>query len=152
MDFSDFSLQQAAEQPREIHLELDGKPLYMQEDKSISDKVSDKPCKVMVLGAGSESVSAIIREIERLEMVANQRFNRAKDRDYEKVALKHQDTMREAMKRLMRAAVCGFENIVYNGEIVEAEGPSIDPICGPRTAFFGQVYEVLLEQHRFLGD
>lgn len=150
MDFSNINLRAAHETPTPVHLSLDGAPLYVQPDKTISGTPTSKPCRVLLIGAGSEKVSAIIREIERLEMVYGQRCQRARDNALPALAEQHQSAMRDASARLIHAAVVGFEGIVFDGKEVEAEAEYINRLCVPRTAFFTQVYEAILEQKRFL--
>ena len=148
MDFANISLKEAHEKPVPVHLALDNSPLYVQADKQVSTTKTDKPCRVLLIGPGSEKVSAIIREIERLEMVYGQRTARAKDSSLNALAEQHQNAMRDATGRLVQAAVVGFEGIVFDGKEVEVGPEYIDRLCGPRTAFFSQVYDAILEQKR----
>lgn len=148
MDFANIDLRAAHEKPTPVHLAIDGAPLYVQSDNQIGTGKTDKPCRVLLIGAGSERVSAIIREIERLEMVYGQRAGRTKDSGLPALAEQHQSAMRDATARLIHAAVVGFEGIVFDRKEVEVSPEYIDRLCAPRTAFFHQVYEAILEQKR----
>jgi len=150
MDFANISLRDASEKATPVHLELDGKPLFLQADKTIGVEQTDHPCRVLIRGVGSDKVLNVAKEIERLEMIHSARIQRTKDKDLPALIESHQEAVRDAMGRLTHAAVMGFENIVFDGKPVEASPEYIDRLCAPRTAFFEQVNEAIMERKRFL--
>jgi hypothetical protein len=149
MDFADFDLQAASEAGTWLHLDLDG-TLYVQPDNTVSQRESDKPCRVKLRGLASSGVMALIQKVERLEMVHQARLARAKDDDIPKLVERHQEATIAVMSEIIVAAVADWENIIMKGEAIKATPENVGLILGPKRMFFKQVYEAILERRRFL--
>lgn len=152
MDFADFDLATAAEVGTWHHFEMNGSPLYRQEDNSISATETDKPCRVLLKGIGSDATMAILKEITRVEQAHQFRLQRSKDNEIEGLIIKLEEKSEGALKRLILASVSSWENIVIGGKDAECNAENKLKVCGPKTAFFAQTYQRVLERHDFLKD
>ena len=151
MDFADFDLRSASEAGRWVHLEHSGRPLYVQPDKTVSAEPSDKPCRIHLRGIMAPGVRELIKQIARNTAALQARINRAKDSEIEKLIEAAEAKGEEALRDLICNAVAGWENIIIGGKAAEPDRDTLLRVCGPGTAFFGQVYEAILEQHDFLS-
>lgn len=152
MDFADFDLATAAESGTWHHFELSGQPLYRQDDNTIGTDETDKPCRVLLKGIGSDATMSILREIARVDQAHQFRLQRSKDSEIEGLIVKLEQKSEGAMKRLILASVSEWENIVMGGKEAECNADNKLKICGPETAFFQQTYQRVLERHDFLKN
>lgn len=153
MDFAGLDLRAASEAGIWVHLEADGLgPLYRQADDSIGAAASERPCRVQIRGVASTPVAECLRELQRLEMAHQARLQRAKDKDIEGLVARFEEATRSLMERLIASAVAGWENIVFLGQDLPCTPANVAQVIGPRTAFFQQVYETILERRAFLGS
>lgn len=136
MDFASLDLRAASERGSWVHLEYNGVPLCAGDDP-------EKPCRVKVLGMAAPGVMAAFRKIERIEMLRAQ-IGKATDEQLAEV----QDKLEKALADLIRAGVGAWENIIYDGKVMECTPDNVLTICGPGTLFFGQVRAAITDEHR----
>ena len=149
MDFADFDLQTASETGTWLHLDLDGL-LYRQADNTISQRASDKPCRVKLRGLASSGVLEILRQLDRENALYAARVGRAKDSDLPGLVARRQEDTQRLMEKMILAAVSEWENIIVSGQEVKCEPSAVLRILGPERAFFPQVNAAILEAQRFL--
>ena len=150
MDFADFDLATVAEKGVWMHFAINDKPLYRQGDDTIGTDETDKPCRVMLKGLGSDATMSIMKEISRAEAAHQFRMQRAKDGDIEGLIEKLEAVSDSAMKRLIDTSVSEWENIMVGGKEAPCDKAIKLKICGPGSAFFQQTYQKILERHDFL--
>lgn len=152
MDFADFDLRTASEAGRWVHLEHSGKALYAQPDQTVGADPTDKPCRIHLRGIMAPGVRELIKTITRGQVALQARIGRAKDREIESLIEAAETKGEAALQDLICKAVAGWENIIIGGKPADPDRENLLRVCGPGTAFFGQVYEAILEQHDFLSD
>lgn len=153
MDFAHLDLQSASEAGVWVHLEAEGiGKLYRQADDTIGKEPTERPCRVQLKGVASESVAALLRELQRLELAHNARLGRAKDKDIEVLVERFERATRDIMARLVTTAVANWENIIFQRGDLPCTPENVLKIVGPRTTFFAQVYETILERRAFVGN
>jgi hypothetical protein len=140
MDFANLDLRAASERGAWVHLEHNGKPLFAGDDPK-------KPCRVKVLGMAASGVVAAFRKIERIEMM---RFQLGKATDAQLADV--QDKLEKALVELIRVGVGEWENIIYDGKVMECTPDNVLIICGPGTLFFNQVRNAITDEHRLFTD
>lgn len=149
MDFADFDLRTASEAGTWVHLAHGGQPLFAQADKSIGPVETDKPCRVHLRGIMAPGVYELIQRVQMMDQALKARLSRATDKDIEAIIQKHEAQAQVVMADLVVAAVSGWENIVMAGKQAEMTRDALLHVCGPKAAFFGQVFEALMERHDF---
>ena len=150
MDFADFDLATVAEKGTWLHFELNDTPLYRQDDDTIGTDKTDKPCRVLLKGMGSDATMSIMKEISRAEAAHNFRMQRSKDSEIEGLIVKYEAASDDTMKRMIDTSVAEWENIMLSGKEAPCDTSNKLKICGPGTAFFNQTYQKILERHDFL--
>ena len=148
------------EQETWVHLEVGGKPLYL-EDGLASVTKTDKPSRVKIRGVSAPSVVKYLKDIERMQLAHRDRVSRAQDRDIDRLAKQFQDKMDATMTKAVAAAVVDWENVTDPHEPVSPE--AVDRLVNPETAenerakFFitairGQIYQHITEQRSLFTD
>lgn len=123
MDFDNLDLTGGAESTW-VHLEIDGSPLFW-DGKAVTATQTDKPCRVSVKPASANEVYRAFKRYQDAEQAFQVRTARAKDRDIDGLAAKHNERSEDLMDEVIVAAVDGFENIYIGGQ--EAK-PSADAV------------------------
>ena len=150
MDFADFDLKTASEAGTTVHLEMRGRPLYAQADKSIGVDVTDKPCRVHLRGLMASGVYDLIKRIQRIEAAYQLRSQRVKDKEIDALLERADEETKDLLGKLIVAAVSGWENIIFKGKPADTSPEAVMAVCGPGTVFFEQTYQAILEKYDFL--
>lgn len=153
MDFADLDLATASEAGTWLHLKHDqfGK-LFLQKDGSIGSGETDKPCRVLLKGVAAPEVAKVLDRVERLNLAHEARISKAKPAEIDALAEQHQMAFREVTRDLISVAVADWQNIVFGGSALPLTRENALRVLGPRTAFFRQVYDEILERRRFFGS
>lgn len=148
------------EQETWLHLEVGGKPLYL-EDGGASFTKNDKPSRVRLRGVSAPAVVNYLKAIERAQLAHRDRVSRASDKEIDRLAKRFQDSMDSMMTKAVAASIVDWENVNDDGEKPNAESIEkfVNPDTAPddRAAFFirairGQIYAHITEQRQLFTD
>ncbi len=148
------------EQETWLHLEVGGKPLYLDEGGATFAK-TDKPSRVRIKGVSAPAVVEYLKAIERAQLAHRDRVSRASDKEIDNLAKRLQDKMESLMTKAVAASIVDWENVNDDDEKPNSE--SIDKFVNPetapseRSAFFirairGQIYQHITEQRSLFTD
>ena len=148
------------EQETWLHLEVGGKPLYL-EDGMPSITKTDKPTRVRLRGVSAPAVVNYLKAIERAQLAHRDRVSRASDKEIDRLAKRFQDSMDSMMTKAVAASIVDWENVNDDGEKPTPE--SIDALVNPATApddraafiitaIRGQIYAHITEQRQLFTD
>lgn len=153
MDFAAFDTAPRAEDGAWLHLRhpVTDAPLYAQPDGTIGADETDKPCRVLARGNQSEAVQAVIRAHERREGVLGMKLLQAND-DAKRSALigQQQDNRKRHHEELARAAVVGWENIIFDGKPLAFSPDAVEKMFAA-PAFKVQLFRHCADEERFFG-
>ena len=158
MDFADLDLKTASEAGLWLHVKhpTTGDELYLDASGGIvfGDDIIGRdnlsPSRVHLKGMGDPKIFELIRRIERIGKVTEQKVQRAKPEQLDDIYKREQDESQACMRDIISLAVFEWENIVFGGEVLEPTTDNKLKVFGPGTLFFVQVYESLMEHTGFL--
>lgn len=145
-----------------LHLEIAGKPLYLEGDGPTIEK-NDSPMRVKLRGVSAPAVVKYLKEIERHKLAYDARIARANDKQIDSIAAGFQTKLDAMMTRAVVAAIVDWENITFEGEIQKPTPEYIARLVDPEkaqndrdafviTAIRGQIYAHITEQRGLFTD
>lgn len=144
MDFANLDLKSASKAGSWVHLEHEGKPLFLDDD---ADEPA-KPQRLHIKGVGDPKVMAACKAVLRNQTLLQDRLARASDKDAENVIRAFETKSEEATAEMIVTAVDDWENIVWGGEALALDRDNLLKVCGPGTLFFAQVSSAILDSSR----
>jgi hypothetical protein len=149
MSLSNFTLSKLTEQGTWVHLTIDGKPLYLQEDKQIALEETDKPVRVHLKSVADPAVSKALKDMTKAQGVQKWAEERATADTIASVIDKHSAEVEARVKALLGAAIDDWENVSIGdpARLAVADDRSVVlGLVGVNTPFWLPIYKALMGQ------
>lgn len=158
MTLSSFTLAKLTQDGSWVHLSLDGKPLYLQDEPDNEGEPkfeiglieSDRPVRLRLRSVAHPDVTKALKEMSRAEEVRKWSEDRASRETINSVIEANSADIEAKVKTLIGAAVEEWENISIDEAsprlAVDSDRAYVLRLVGINTPFWLQIYKALMGQ------